>query len=167
MENTGARFPAFFAGMENTFIAFGPLAKRWASAAAGILWSCLAPVVPYAGLCTVFTLLDFWTAWQLGRRMAAAGHAPDSAAKVSSRGLRRVVASLVRIYVALIVADWVQRVIVSDWELAAGFNALKFTAGAICFYQLLSILENESSCSGKPWAAKARKYLVDKAKRHL
>lgn len=153
--------------MENTFITFAPLAKRLTSVVAGLLWSILAPVLPHAGLCTVFTFLDFWTAWQLGRRMVAAGKAPAPAAKISSRGIRQLVASLMRIYLALIVAHWVQTVIVSDWEMTAGFNALKFTTGAICFYQLLSILENESSCSGKTWAAKARKYLVDKARRHI
>ena len=49
----------------------------------------------------------------------------------------------------------------------AGIDAVRIIAGAICFWQLLSILENESTCSTARWALLARKFLVDKAKRHL
>ena len=40
-------------------------------------------------------------------------------------------------------------------------------AGAVCFWQLLSILENESTCSDARWARVARRFLIDKARRHL
>lgn len=43
----------------------------------------------------------------------------------------------------------------------------KIAAGAICFWQIWSILENESSCSDAKWAKIAQKILVDKTSRHL
>lgn len=43
----------------------------------------------------------------------------------------------------------------------------KIAAGAICFWQLWSILENESSCNGAKWAKVMQKILVDKTERHF
>lgn len=43
----------------------------------------------------------------------------------------------------------------------------KVAAGAICFWQLWSILENESSCNGAKWAKVMQKILVDKTSRHF
>ena len=44
---------------------------------------------------------------------------------------------------------------------------LRFCAGAVCFWQAVSVLENESSCSNASWARIARRFLIDKAARHL
>ena len=43
----------------------------------------------------------------------------------------------------------------------------KVAAGAICFWQLWSILENESSCNGSKWAKILQRVLVDKTSRHF
>jgi hypothetical protein len=43
----------------------------------------------------------------------------------------------------------------------------KVAAGAICFWQLWSILENESSCNDAKWAKVLQKILVDKTSRHF
>ena len=43
----------------------------------------------------------------------------------------------------------------------------KVAAGAICFWQFWSILENESSCNGAKWAIVLQKILVDKTSRHF
>lgn len=40
-------------------------------------------------------------------------------------------------------------------------------AGAFCFYELWSILENESSENGKSWAKVLQKIMVNKANRHI
>lgn len=41
------------------------------------------------------------------------------------------------------------------------------TAGAFCMVQVLSILENESSCNEAKWAKALQKILIDKTKRHF
>jgi hypothetical protein len=40
-------------------------------------------------------------------------------------------------------------------------------AGAVCFWQVWSMLENESSCNNARWAKIAQRILVDKTERHF
>ena len=40
-------------------------------------------------------------------------------------------------------------------------------AGAVCFWQFWSMLENESSCNDAKWAKIAQRILVDKTARHF
>ena len=47
--------------------------KVAAGAVAGMLAAFLAPLAPYALLCTVMVLVDMVSAWQLGRRMRRKG----------------------------------------------------------------------------------------------
>lgn len=122
-----------------------------------------APLLPYAGLCTAMVILDFITAVQLGRRLRRRdGAAGGEAGKLSSRRFGRTVATLVKTYVALGIASATQMLLVRSET----FDAVRFTAAAICFWQLISILENESTCSDARWARIARRYLADKARRH-
>lgn len=128
----------------------------------GVVSGFYAPLMPYAELCTAFVVMDFFSAWQLGRRLhrrAGAGQA----GKLSSRRFGRTVATLFKTYVALGAAAGVQMLLVRS----ESFDAVRFTAGAICFWQLISILENESTCSEARWARIARRFLTDKAKRHM
>ncbi len=138
------------------------MVKTIASSRAGAVSVLYRPVVAPAVLCTVMVLLDFLTALTLGRRLRRAGRPVDS--RLSSRRFGRVVGTLVRVYGALAVAAMAQRWVIDGY---LGFDAVRFTAGAICFWQLLSILENESTCSDARWAKVARRFLVDKARRHL
>ncbi len=138
------------------------LAKALLSTLSGFCLSFLEPLAAPATVCTVFTALDFATAVSLGRRLKRAGHGADG--RLSSRRFGRLVLTLVKIYGALVVASMTQRYIICDY---GGFDAVRFTAGAVCLWQLLSILENESTCSTARWARTARKFLVDKARRHL
>ncbi len=136
--------------------------KTALSALAGLATGLFEPVLAPAVLCTVMVSLDFVTALSLGRRLRRAGRKVDS--RLSSRRFGRFVSTLVRVYGALAVAAMAQRWVIAG---AGGFDAVRVTAGAICFWQLLSILENESTCSDARWARIARRYLVDKARRHL
>lgn len=137
-------------------------AKTALSSAAGAILSFVEPLAAPATVCTVFVALDFATALSLGRRLRRAGHKCDS--RLNSRRFGRLVLTLVKIYGALVVAAMTQQWIICGY---GGFDAVRFTAGAVCLWQLLSILENESTCSDARWAKTARKYLVDKARRHL
>ena len=121
-----------------------------------------APILPYAALCSAMVTLDFITAVQLGRRLRRRDGPASSAGKLSSRRFGRTVATLVKTYVALGIASAVQTLLVRTDT----FDAVRFTAAAICFWQLISVLENESTCSDARWARIARRYLADKARRH-
>lgn len=127
-----------------------------------------APVVPFAAVCTAAVVADCVSAVMLSRRVrrkvCAGGRSGVTAAgKVSSRRLGAAVTSLIKVYAALLLAHGVDVVIVPS----LGDGCLRFVAGAVCFWQVWSVLENEASANDAPWARVAQKFLVDKAERHL
>ena len=132
--------------------------RNVATMVAGAAGAFLLPVYPYAALCTVLVIADCVSAVSLRCRLRRRGMA--SSAVVSSRGLWHAIVSLVKIYVALMVAHGADVVFGMDW-------CLRFTGAAVCCQQALSVLENEAAAGGSSWAAWLRKYLVVKAGRHL
>ncbi len=143
-----------------------PQIKTALSALGGWLWALYAPVFPYAGVCVFLVLVDGWTAWNLRRRLRRRSGRRPRRAKFSSAALGRVVAAVTRVNVGLLAASLVQGVILEGTEMLP-VDLLKLTAALICFWQLLSILENEATASGAAWARIARRYLADKASRRL
>ena len=140
-----------------------PLAcKAAATSVAGVAAGCLAPALAPAILCTAMVFIDFATAVALGRRLRRAGRGAEG--KLSSARFGRVVATLGRIYGALALAALARFCVVPP---DSAFDPVGCVAGAVCFWQLLSILENESTCSDARWARVARRFLIDKARRHL
>lgn len=136
--------------------------KAAASAAAAALGAFLMPLSGVAAACTLMVALDWLSAMALGRRLRRAGIAADG--RLSSRRFGRLIVTLAKIYAAIVVAALVQEAVIGP---EADFNAVKAIASAVCFWQLMSILENESTCSEARWAKTARRFLADKAKRHL
>jgi hypothetical protein len=131
---------------------------------AGILGVVIDKSVPLAVVCTGLVVADCVSAWMLSRRVArrVARAAPD-AGKFSSRKVARVFRTLARVYGLLLAATAVDVVILKS----ESFEVSRFAAGAVCFWQALSILENEASLNDSPWAKVARRYLIDKAARHI
>lgn len=125
----------------------------------------LEPTLPYIVICTLMILADCLTAWQLSRR-ARKTHpervSPD-ARKFSSHRFGKMVSTLLKAW-ALIAMAFLMQV-----HITAGLpvDLTKVAAGAICFWQLWSILENESSCNGARWARLLQKIVVDKTERHF
>ena len=105
------------------------LIKVIASAVAGMLAAFLAPLAPYALLCTVMVLADVVSAWQLGRRMRRKGVA-SAAGRLSSRRFGRVVGTLAKCYGALAVAALMQKYVVEG--MVEGFDAVRGLTGLIC-----------------------------------
>lgn len=130
----------------------------------GAIFSFIEPTLPCAMICTAMVVTDCITAWRLSRRVkACVADAPADAGKLSSRRLGRVLVTLARIYVLLLLAHGIDVAI----GLPGDITALRFAAGAVCFRQALSILENEAAMNDAPWAAQVRRWLIDKARRHL
>lgn len=142
-----------------TFSISGTAVKAGVCAAAGAVGAFCRPLLPVAALCTVMTVIDFVSAAALGRRLRRKGLADG---RLSSRRFGRTVATLVKIYLALLVAAGVRAVITLD----SAFDPVRFVGFAVCFWQLMSILENESTCSDARWAKTARRFLADKTRRH-
>ncbi len=137
--------------------------KTIISSVLGLVSGFFAPILPYAALCSAMVMLDWLSAVALGRRLKKKRQIPE-AGKLSSRRFGKLIVSLIKIYTGLIVASCVQTLIIEG--LPGGFDAVRFVTAVVCFWQLLSILENESTCSDARWAAIARRYLADKTRRH-
>ena len=71
--------------------------------------------------------------------------------------------TLIKIYVLIILAFLIETYIFEGLHI----RLANITAGAVCFWQTWSILENESSCSDEKWAKILQKILVDKTERHF
>lgn len=119
---------------------------------AGAVGAFLLPVYPYAALSTVLAVVEGLSAAAMRRRQGKA------AAIFDARSLWRAIVSLVKVYMALMIAHGADGVFAVDF-------CLRFTGAAICFQQVLSVLEYESSAGGSPWAARLRRYLAEKAEK--
>lgn len=117
------------------------------------------PLMPYAGICTALILCDCVTAVNLRRRMRRRGMLPVDAGLICSDRLGTAINTLVKVYAGLLLAHGI------DLTFETGGWCVRFVGGAVCFRQVLSILENESSATDSTWARHARRYLMDKARR--
>lgn len=138
---------------------------RWAFAGIGAALAILEPTLPYLLICTLVIFADCYTAWSLSRR-AAKAH-PDKVTKdghkFQSHHFGHVLLTLIKSYALIIMAYLISRHITDGIPI----DLTKVAAGAICFWQIWSILENESSCNCARWAKVAQKILVDKTARHF
>lgn len=138
---------------------------RWLFTALGAIIAILEPTLPYIIICTIMILADCFTAWQLARR--ARKYHPDKvsddARKFKSQHFGKVIMTLIKAWALIIMAFLMQRHITDGLPI----DLTKVAAGAICFWQIWSILENESSCNGAKWARILQKILVDKTSRHF
>ena len=71
--------------------------------------------------------------------------------------------TLIKIYVLIILAFLIETYIFEGLHIKLS----NIAAAAVCFWQLWSMLENESSCSDERLAKVLQKVLVDKTERHF
>lgn len=138
--------------------------KSSVTAAGAAVAAFTAPVLPYGAICTAMITADLISARMLARRLRRRPATPVSATKFSSRRLGDTVMTLIRSYALLLLSHGIDLVIICSTQ---PFSMLRFSAGLICFWQLWSILENESSANDAPWARIAQRILIDKTERHL
>lgn len=136
--------------------------KYVSAGVAGYLWASLGPALPVGAACTAMVLADVWSARRLARRLGRRLPSARQKLKFNSAKFGRVVATLSRIYLALALAALVEHALAGEWV-----HLIKLTGGVICFWQAVSVLENEAACNPHPWARVLGRYLVDKTLRHL
>lgn len=129
----------------------------------GAVVAVLEPALPYIVICTLAVLYDCYTAWSLSRRVKRAHPERIKDGKFKSHNAGKVIV-MIKVYALIVLAFLMQQHIIGD---ALPIDLTKVAAGAVCFWQLWSILENESSCNGAKWAKVAQKILVDKTERHF
>lgn len=141
----------------NTFL------KPVIAAVFGLLSAVLEATVPMFILTAAFVLADVVTAMRLQRRLKASGKIKMEDARFSSAKFGRIVGTLTKILCLLLLTAMVDHLVL----VPLGIGAMKFVAGAVCFWQAISLLENEAAHNDAKWAVCARKFLVDKARRYI
>ncbi len=132
----------------------------------GAFWGLLEPTIPFAGICIFAIILDCITAYRLGKRVKSLDKSTATntdGAKFRSKYARRMFYTLCIIY-ACTVLGWL---IDTKMYPFVDLYLANFISGGFCLVQLLSVLENESSCNTARWAKVLQKVLVNKAARHL
>lgn len=129
---------------------------------AGAVWGYIAPTIPFGAICLLAIALDCFTAYRLSKRVKAA-HPNANDGKFKSSYARRMFTTLTVIYACIVLGYLIDVVIYPFVSLALA----NWIAGGFCAVQLLSVLENESSCNGSSWARALQKILVNKAARHF
>lgn len=133
--------------------------------AMGAIVAIIEPTLPYIVICTLMIFADCYTAWSLSKRAARVHpeRVSGDGKKFKSHHFGSVINTLIKSWALIVMAYLIQAYIVTGF----GIDLAKVAAGAICFWQLWSILENESSCNGAKWAKVVQKILVDKTSRHF
>lgn len=139
---------------------------RWIFVGLGALFSVLEPTVPFALICIFAAFLDCISAWRLARRTKR--HHPEIPDKYihdkfESERLWNMFPKLIVLYGCIVLCHFIDHYIYPFLDLYLP-NAV---AGAFCFRELWSILENESSENHNSWARLAQKVMVNKAARHI
>lgn len=106
--------------------------------------------------------LDCISAYSLNRRIKK--KFPNYATgKFESQKALKVIYTIGKVYGVILIIWFIEKVIIKDLS----FDITKYVAAFFCFVQLISVLENESSCNNVWWARLLQKILIDKTKRHF
>lgn len=133
------------------------------AALAGMLTSVFEMTAPMLVLTWAFVMVDTLTAIRLQRRLERQGKIGHGESRFSSRRFGRMFVTMTRILGLLLLTAMADILVLEP----LGLGAMKIVAGSVCFWQAISLLENEAAANDAPWAVHARRYLVDKAKRYI
>lgn len=129
----------------------------------GAVVAWVEPVIPFLALCTFFVFIDCLSAWMLARRVSRQHPEQSRGSQFRSEYASEIFNTLAIIYFLVFGAYWLDEVIFAMFTIHLG----NWIAGAFCLVQIVSILENCSSCNGATWAIVIQKILADKTTRHL
>lgn len=135
---------------------------KYCVGAFGAFVAFLRPTFPFILVCTIAILCDCYTAWSLSRRVKKK-HPGANDGKFKSRYAGKVFITLIKVYVLTVLAFLIETYIFEGMPV----KLANIVAGAVCFWQIWSMLENESSCNDAKWAKIAQRILVDKTERHF
>jgi hypothetical protein len=115
----------------------------------------------FYGIVAVITL-DCISAYNLNRRIKK--KFPNYVTgKLESKKALKVIYTIGKVYGVILIIWFIEKNIIKDLS----FDVTKYVAALFCFIELISVLENESSCNNAWWARLLQKVLMDKTKRHF
>jgi len=128
----------------------------------GSIFAFLEPTLPFILICTLAVFMDCYTAWSLSRRVKKKYPGANDG-KFKSNYAGRVFTTLLKTYALILLVFLIENFIFEGLPVKLS----NIVAGAVCFWQIWSMLENESSCNDARWAKIAQRILVDKTERHF
>lgn len=149
--------------MKHLYEYFIPALGRLLFTMWGGIVAVMEPRIPIILICFCAVFMDCYTAWSLSRRVRDKYPDRKTDAYFRSDHFGRVIITLIKISALIFLAAHMDEYIVDDIPV----SLTKIAAGAICFWQVWSILENESSCNNAKWAKIAQRIMVDKTERHF
>ena len=128
----------------------------------GSIIAFLEPTFPFIIICTLAVFMDSYTAWALSKRVKKKFPGKNDG-KFKSYYFGITFITLIKIYALIILAFLIESYIFERTPI----KLTNIVAGAVCFWQIWSMLENESSCNDSKWAKIAQKVMIDKTERHF
>lgn len=127
------------------------------------LMTYLEPTVPYVLVLFFAIMVDCFSAWRLTRRIKRNHPEIDMSDKFESKKSWEVFPKMLVQFCLIEIAHSMDTSIFIMFDMYLA----NWMAGALCLYEMLSILENESSENKESWAVFLQKFLVNKASRHV
>lgn len=148
-----------------------PTLTRFLAAIIGLVWCTLEPSLNYIAVCFFALICDCYTAWRCNCRIysryrEAIKKEPRCKidGKLKSKKMAKMVKDFSVLILAIFLATMVDTVIL---DFQNPLHLANYLAAIYCGVQLVSILENESTCNGAPWARVMQKIVADKTERHF
>lgn len=121
------------------------------------------PMIPYLLVCIVAIIFDMVSAYDLSRRVAKVYQDKSKGGKLKSDDMKKIIPTIYKICMVIMLVHMVDTTVLN----MANLYLTNIVAAIFCMVQIVSILENISSCSDERWAKILQKVLVDKTARHL
>ena len=122
----------------------------------------IEPTINFLTAIVFVVTLDCLSAYNLNRRIKKR-YPNFVTGKVESKKAVKIVYTIGRIYGVVALLWFIEIYVLREPAL----EVTKYVTALFCFVQLISILENESSCNDVWWARLLQKVLMDKTKRHF
>lgn len=138
--------------------------SRVAAVIAGIIWAYIEPTLPFILLALFAMLIDCYTAWRLNCRIKRRFPNASADGKLKSSHLSKLVSDMVIVFAAILMAHLIEQLCFPH---LMPIYLPNYVCSVFCAIQFVSVLENESSCNGKPWARIVQKIVANKISRHI
>ena len=122
----------------------------------------IEPTINFLTAIVFVVTLDCLSAYNLNRRIKRK-YPNYVTGKVESKKAVKIIYTIGRIYGVVALLWFIEIYVLKEPAL----EVTKYVTALFCFVQLISILENESSCNNVWWARLMQKILMDKTKRHF
>jgi hypothetical protein len=122
----------------------------------------LTPNLPFIIILLLVMVADVISAIRLHNRLYNIDQTKYHKPKIEAKKLLKMISSFGMMVFVILITHLVHEHIVT-----IEFNIVKVVAGIMIGCQILSVLENESTCNDQKWAKVLRKVLIDKANKYL